>query len=171
MTALDLGPLELVADEWIIGDPTARKSKYFKLQQQGLSYWVQGVQTQVIPWSRFMNLLLSVHPTRLGNSRAMVILSAISLAPTGGAREAFLGATLRNPYEDWSEIFTHPARKFGRRDIRKAEEFLQQTVEFGRAGKLGDPLWVSQAVEKIAGLTGKPRDMKAAIGEIVKREI
>ncbi|MFD7874353.1 hypothetical protein ACFV5G_09565 [Streptomyces sp. NPDC059766] len=168
MTASNLGPLELIADVWIIGDPTARKSKHFRLQQQGLSYWIQGVQTQVIPWSRFMNLVLSVQPTRLGNSRAMAMLSAVTLAPAGGAREAFLGATLRDPYEDWSEIFTHPARKFGRRDIRKAEEFLKQTVEFGRARKLGDPLWVSQTVEKIAGLTVKPRDMKAAIGEIVK---
>ncbi|MFE2581543.1 hypothetical protein [Streptomyces sp. NPDC059378] len=168
MTASNLGPLELIADAWIIGDPTARKSKHFKLQQQGLSYWIQGVRTQVIPWSRFMNLVLSVQPARLGNSRAMAMLSTITLAPAGGAREAFLGATLRDPYEDWSEIFTHPARKFGRRDIRKAEEFLKQTVEFGRARKLGDPLWVSQTVEKIAGLTVKSRDMKAAIGEIVK---
>ncbi|MFD9006346.1 hypothetical protein ACFV0T_36290 [Streptomyces sp. NPDC059582] len=167
MTAHDLGPLELVADEWIIGDPTARKSRYFKLQEQGLSYWVQGTQTQVIPWSRFMNLVLSVQPTRLGNSRAMVILSAISMA-SGGARAAFLGATLRNPYEDWSADFTHAARKFGRRDICKAEEFLKQTVEFGRAEKLGDPRWVSQAVEKIANLAVGSREMKAAIGEIVR---
>lgn len=172
MTALILGPLEFIEGEWIIGDPTARESRYLKLQQWGLSYWAQGAEAQVIPWSRLMNLHLTAQPRRLGNSRALAIFTDLALALTGSSRrgggEAYLAATLRNPYEDWSAHFSHGSRNYRKREIRQAEELLKQTVECGRAAKLGDPQWVAETVETIASLTAGSRHMKAPIGGIVR---
>lgn len=167
-----LGPLELVAGEWIVGDPSGRQSRYLKLQGQGISCWVGGTETEVIPWSRFMNLHLSVQPSRLGNSKVLAKVTDIALALTGilriGGGEAYLAATLRHPYEDWSADFTHAARKYDRREIHLAEEFFKQVVESGRATRLGDPQWVTEMVEKIASLPPSPRNAKAAVGEIVR---
>lgn len=167
-----LGPLELIAGEWIVGDPAGRQSKYLKLQGQGISCWVGGMETEVIPWSRFINLALSVQSSRLGNSKALAKVTDIALALTGSSRhgggEAYLAATLRHPYEDWSAHFTHAARKYDRREVRLAEEFFKQVVESGRAARLGDPQWVAAMVEKIASLPPDSRNAKAAVGEIVR---
>ncbi|MEU6340892.1 hypothetical protein ABZ883_08065 [Streptomyces sp. NPDC046977] len=172
MNALTLGPLELVADEWIIGDSAARKGKYLKLRDQGFGYWVEGVEVQVILWRRLMNLHLSAQPGRLGNSKALAKFTDFSAALAGisrlGGGEAFVAATLRHPYEDWVAYFTHAPRRYDRREIRKVDEFLKQTVECGRAARLGDPQWVGEAVAKIAGLAGGSRDVAAAVGAIVK---
>lgn len=172
MSAPTLGPLEFIAGEWIVGDPTARESRCLKLEQGGLGYWVQGVEAQVIPWSRLMDLRLSVQPSRLGNSRTVAVLTDLALALKGSSRhgggEACLAATLRNPYEDWVAHFSHASRNYRKREIRQAEELFRQTIGCGRAAKLGDPQWVAETVEKIASLAAGSRDVKALIGGIVR---
>ncbi|MFF3562141.1 hypothetical protein ACFYXS_19085 [Streptomyces sp. NPDC002574] len=172
MTALVLGPLEYIAGEWIIGDATAREGKHLRFQQQGLSHRVKGAEVQIVPWSRLMDLRLSAQAGRRGNSRALAAFTDLALALTGASRhggaEACLAATLRKPYEDWVAHFSHPPRKYRTSEIRQAEALLEQTVECGRAAQLGEPRWMAETVGKIAGLMVGSRDMKAAIGEIVR---
>ncbi|RPE27120.1 hypothetical protein EDD90_10805 [Streptomyces sp. Ag109_O5-1] len=171
MTIPNLGPLEFVSGEWIVGDSTAPKSKYFKLDRNGLSYWVQGVRAETIPWSRFMNLGLSIQASRLSNSGTLARITDLALSLTGSSRhgggEAYFTATLRSPYEDWNAHYTRAATKYGRREIRLAQAFFAQVVKCGRADKLGDPQWVAAAVEKIAGITAESRNIDGAVGEIV----
>ncbi|MFJ5213318.1 hypothetical protein ACIP98_01220 [Streptomyces sp. NPDC088354] len=75
---------------------------------------------------------------------------------------------MRNPYEDWVAHFSHARRKYPRPEIHQADELLKQTVEYRRAAQLGDPRWMAETMEKIASLAVRSRDMKAAIGEIVR---
>jgi hypothetical protein len=166
-----LGPLEFIGGQWILGDPAPR-SKHFKFQREGLSHWVNGVEAESIPWSRLMNLDLSVQPSRLGNSGALAKVTNFFLALTGmsrhGGGEAYLAATLRNPYQDWNATFTHATNRYDRREIRLTEEFFKQVVESGRTANLGDPHWVAAAVEGIASLVSDSRNAKAIVEEIVR---
>jgi len=170
IVANQLGPLEFVNGEWVIGDRSGHRSDYMKLGRRGLIRCANGVDSPPIPWSRFQEIDLTAAASRAGNSRMLAGLANVALNLSGIARSgggsAYVSAILRHPYEDWKADFSHHARKYSRQEILLAGEFLKQAVGSGRGERLGDPAWVSEMIGKLAGL---PSDSSRALRAEVQR--
>ncbi|MFD4652665.1 hypothetical protein [Streptomyces sp. NPDC058441] len=146
-----LGPLEFTEAEWVIGDPDG---DHVRLRVDGLSHWVKGVETRQLPWSRVMEIGLSVQPLRRDHSqrlrKAAVILSWLG-APTGHVGQpACVYVQARRPYEGWSADFTHHVHRYPRREIAAASKLLSALVANGQVAKLGDPVWLSAVIRELA---------------------
>ncbi|MGW2347689.1 hypothetical protein [Actinacidiphila glaucinigra] len=165
----ELGPLELAGPYWVIGDPSG---EHLKLRSEGIAHWSGGTEQQLIAWSRLMNFGLETQPGKIASSKGLertakilAHLSGVPYAASGGAR---VGATLRSPYEDWGADFDHHSRRYPRHHIKLADEFLKQVIARNKANHLGDPDWVSVAVEKLNQIPKSgARSRKSAIEEIL----
>ncbi|MFD6532816.1 hypothetical protein [Streptomyces sp. NPDC060184] len=164
-----LGPLELVAGSWVIGDPSG---DHIRFEQGGLSHWAGGTAAPPVSWTLLKDLRIEVVATRLGNSKGfvwtvgfMANLSGASYSRGGPAR---LMSDLSDVRRYWEAEFRHHARRYPYREIRLLSGFLRQVVARGEASRLGDPAWVSTVVER---LRGTPRSLpwkrKAAIKQIL----
>lgn len=149
----EMGPLEFVQDIWVIGDPSG---EHLALEPEGLVHRVDGSDRETIAWSRLMNFGLEAQPGKVASSKGLArtakILANLSGAGYSASGGASVAATLRHPYEDWSADFDHHSRKYPRHHIKLVDELLRQTVEKGAAVRLGDPEWISTAVEFLAEL-------------------
>ncbi|MEU1036751.1 hypothetical protein ABZ402_50895 [Streptomyces mirabilis] len=166
------GPLEIIGGQWVIGDSAARHAKYLQLGRQGMSCWADGVEAQLIPWPRFVELSLSATATRLGNSKLLAKVTDLALGLGGVARHgggsACVVASLRHPYEEWSAEFSHHADRYDRHQIVLANEFLSRAVQCGKAPLLGDTDWVSGAIEKMSHLApASSRSLASAVQEML----
>ncbi|MFI8184245.1 hypothetical protein ACIF70_27540 [Actinacidiphila glaucinigra] len=165
----ELGPLEHAGAYWVIGDPSG---EHLKLKSEGISHWSDGTERQLIAWSRLMNFGLETQPGKIASSKGLertakilAHLSGVPYAASGGAR---VGATLRNPYEDWGTDFDHHSRRYPRHHIKLVDEFLKQVIARNKAKHLGDLDWMSVAVDKLSQIPkSAARSRKSAIEKIL----
>lgn len=149
----ELGPLEFAGAHWVIGDPAG---EHLKFTPEGIALWSDGIEKQIIAWSRLMDFGLQTQPGKFASSKGLeratkiiADLAGLPNAANGGSR---VGATLRHPYIDWTADFDHHLRKYSRHHIKLVDEFLRQVVERKMASRLGDPEWMSAAVDKLSQL-------------------
>ncbi|MGW1196415.1 hypothetical protein ACWD4B_11265 [Streptomyces sp. NPDC002536] len=165
-----LGPLERADDgRWVIGAPERQGGSHLELGTEGALLREAGRDEELIQWSRFMDLSLTVTSYRWTGSKAVGVLNAV-FGDDGGhgvdTNGSCLRATLRHPYGPWVGRFGHHERRYGWSEILLAGELLRQAVDVGAAQRLGDPDWLGQAIELLAPL--KVRTHSAARAEVAK---
>ncbi|MDX2813320.1 hypothetical protein PV410_12250 [Streptomyces sp. PA03-5A] len=147
-----LGPLAFTDGEWVIGDPAG---DHVRLRKEGLSHWVQGVETQQIPWARVMDIVLDVQPHRHNHSKRLrkvaEILSWLGQPTEHVGLPASIGGLARCPYEEWSANFTHHAYRYPRREITAACKLLDEVATSGRVAQLGDAEWLAAITQNLSG--------------------
>ncbi|WP_019886452.1 hypothetical protein [Streptomyces purpureus] len=153
-----LGPLELVGDRWVIGDPKREGGSCLVLTAGGMEHHKSGVPEPqlVIPWSRFMDMRVNATTRAWLATRTMGVLQAVSgTSPQVGGRSACsVSGLLRHPYEYWSLNYTHHQRPYTQPHIFWVGHLFRKTVEAKAARRLGDPEWLGNAVAKLA--TARP---------------
>ncbi|GHF39371.1 hypothetical protein [Streptomyces morookaense] len=166
-----LGPLERTDDgRWVIGDPGRQGGSYLVLGTEGVYLREAGRDEELIAWSRFMGLSMTVTPRRWSSSRAAGVLNIV-FGGSGGWYEvdtngSCLQATLRHPYTPWVGRFSHHERRYSWSEILLADALLGQAVGVGAAQLLGDPDRLGQVVGLLAPL--KVRTHSAARAAVAK---
>ncbi|WP_354644003.1 hypothetical protein [Kitasatospora camelliae] len=163
-----LGPLELVGGRWIIGDHERSDGEFLVLGPEGLEHRTgAGRPPRPVPWSRFMELDVTLAAHRLSDSD--VFTGVAQLAPAVvriGAHGSCLEGTLRCPYEYWTAPFSRHGRRYGWSEVLLAGELLRQTVEVGAVRRLGDAMWLRSAVARLTGL--RPRTLNSARSAVAR---
>ncbi|MFE3138157.1 hypothetical protein [Streptomyces scopuliridis] len=150
-----LGPLELVGDRWIIGDPKRQGGSCLVLTAEGMEHHGPGAPgpSAVIPWSKFVGLNIRATFRAWHATRTMGVLGALG----GGSMESgrsgcSVGGLLRHPYEGWSVIYTHHERPYTGAHVFLVKALFRKTSEARALHRLGDPEWLGAAVARLAPL-------------------
>ncbi|MFF0011997.1 hypothetical protein [Streptomyces sp. NPDC005374] len=148
-----LGPLELVGDRWIIGDPTRGKGSCVVLTRDGMEHHERGVPEAVaaVPWTRVVDLRVSGITRAWHTTRTMGVLDTLGNSYMGaGPRACSVGAYVRHPYEGWSVVYTHHERPYDYMHLYWLGDLFRKLSAAKAAHLLGDPDWVATAVAKLA---------------------
>ncbi|MEU9701865.1 hypothetical protein [Streptomyces sp. NPDC047981] len=125
-----LGPLELVGDRWIIGDPKREGGTCLVFTREGIEYHRNGAPEplELVPWARVVSLQVEA------------------------ARPVWVHALVRHPYDDWFVRYTHHERAYSGTHMYLVTRFIRAVSEAKLLPRLGDPQWVGLAVAKLAPL-------------------
>jgi hypothetical protein len=155
MTAY-LGPLELVGDRWIIGDPKREGGSCLVLTAGGMEHHEPGAPEPlaVVPWSKFVELSIRATYQAWHATRTMGVLGVLG----GGHMETgrggcSVGGLLRHPYEPWSVNYTHHERPYTGMHVHVVQALFRRTSEARALHRLGDPEWLGAAVTRLAPLS------------------
>jgi len=167
-----LGPLELVGDRWIIGDPKREGGSCLVLTAEGMEHHEPGAPEPraVTPWSKFVELSIRASFRAAHATRTMGVLGTLG----GGYLETgrggcSVGGLLRNPYEGWSVNYTHHERPYTGPHVFAVKALFQKTSEARALHRLGDPEWLGAAVARLAPLSfwWAPKGNRQ-VGEIIE---
>ncbi|MCL8015197.1 hypothetical protein [Streptomyces sp. AS02] len=150
-----LGPLELVGDRWVIGDPTSKEGLSIVLTPRGLEHRRRGEAAPLLAleWSQFVELKVRAgyrrwHVTRFGGF-------AGGFAPGAdmGRDGCSLQGILRHPYELWSVRYTHHRRHYKGGHVIVLKALFHELTEAKAVDRLGDPEWLGVVVSKLSSYT------------------
>ncbi|MEU9861598.1 hypothetical protein AB0D99_12020 [Streptomyces sp. NPDC047971] len=151
-----LGPLELVGDRWIVGDPKRADGSCLVLTADGMEHHRNAVAEPraVVPWSRFMRMTMRATTKAWMASRTVTVLDTVAGGPFSpqGRDGCAVVALLRHPYEDWSARYSHHERPYTSAEVFWLGHLFQQTVKAKAAHRLGDREWMGAAVARLAAL-------------------
>ncbi|MFJ6565773.1 hypothetical protein ACIQMV_39330 [Streptomyces sp. NPDC091412] len=149
-----LGPLELVGDRWIIGDPKREGGSWLVLTAEGMTHHEPGSPEPltVLPWSKFVELQIHTAYNAWHTTRTMGVLGFGRSLPTGPSSCSVRG-TLRHPYEHCSMNYTHHKRPYTASHVYAVEALFRRTSEARALHRLGDPEWLGAAVARLAPLS------------------
>ncbi|MFG2486637.1 hypothetical protein ACGFSI_28270 [Streptomyces virginiae] len=148
-----LGPLELVGDRWIVGDPDRKRRSCLVLTAEGMEHRKDGAPEPraVIPWGRFMWVGMNATTRAWMATRTAGVLTLGGGQPDFGGRSACsVSATVRHPYEDWSVNFTHHERPYTSSHLFLVDQLFRQVSDVNALHRLGDPKWLGAAVAELA---------------------
>ncbi len=147
-----LGPLELVGDRWVIGDPDRKRRSCLVLTTEGMAHHKDGAPEPlaVIPWGRFMWVGVNATTRAWMATRTAGALSLGGGPPDLGGGACSVSATVRHPYEDWSVNFTHHERPYTNSHAFLVDQLFRQVSDVKALHRLGDPQWLGAAVAKLA---------------------
>ncbi|MGH3309545.1 MAG: hypothetical protein ACRDP3_03010 [Streptomyces sp.] len=151
--AQQLGPLELIGDRWVIGDPTRKAGLSIVLAPEGLEHRRRGEAAPVvaIEWSQLVELKV-----RAAYRRWQTVPGVGFGAPPGadmGRDGCSLHGILRRPYEPWSARYTHHERRYTGGHVIVLKALFDQLTEAKALDRLGDPEWLGAAVAKLSSYT------------------
>lgn len=150
-----LGPLELVGDRWVIGDPKRERGLCVVLTAEGVEHHARDVPEPLlfVPWTRFVSAGVTAAYKAWQTTRTAGVLDAL-----GGSRlesgpdGCAVGGYLRHPYEDWSVRYTHHERGYTSAHVFLLKALFRKTSEAKALRRLGDPEWLGAAVDRLAPL-------------------
>ncbi|MGX4690408.1 hypothetical protein [Streptomyces sp. JNUCC 63] len=151
-----LGPLELVGDRWIIGDPKREGGSCLALTAEGLEHHRHGAPElpAVVPWSKFVELHIRATYKARHATRTMGVLAALADSQMeAGPSGCSLNGILRHPYEPWSVTYTHHQRPYTGNHVYVVQALFRRTSEARALHRLGDPEWLGAAVARLAPLS------------------
>ncbi|MGC5342572.1 hypothetical protein [Streptomyces sp. DT171] len=155
MTA-HLGPLELVGDRWIIGDPKRKNGSCLVLSAEGMEHHEAGTTEPLdfVPWHRFMEVRVKATTRAWLATRTGGVLDTFGgYTQIGGRSACSVRGLVRHPYEDWSVNYTHHERPYTSSHVFLVGELFHKTsAEAKAAHRLGDPEWLGEAVTRLATL-------------------
>jgi hypothetical protein len=148
-----LGPLELVGDRWVIGDPKREGGSCLVLTPEGMEHHKPGAPEPpaVVPWSKFVELGIRAAYRGWHATRTMGVLGG-SYLETGRSGCSMQGI-LRDPYEPWSVNYTHHERPYTGNHVYVVKALFRRTSEASALHRLGDPEWLGAAVARLAPLS------------------
>lgn len=148
-----LGPLELVGDRWIIGDPKRDTGSCVVLTRDGMEHHERGTAEPVkaVPWARVVSVGVTGASRTWHTTRTMGFLNAVGGSHMEAGRKACsVGAYVRHPYEGWSVVYTHHERPYTYMHLHLLSELFRKVSEAKAVRLLGDPDWVATVVAKLA---------------------
>ncbi|WP_344566558.1 hypothetical protein [Streptomyces axinellae] len=169
-----LGPLELVGDRWIIGDPKREGGSCLVLTPEGMEHHRPGAPEPLafFPWSIFVELSIRATYKAWHASRTMGVLNGVG----GGYMEAgrdgcSVGGIRRHPYEPWSVNYAHHARAYSGNHVHAVRVLFRTLSEARALHRLGDAEWLGAAVVRLASLSGgwalsMTRRVRETIGDL-----
>ncbi|MFE5909959.1 hypothetical protein ACFQ6B_12900 [Streptomyces wedmorensis] len=151
-----LGPLELVGDRWVIGDPERAGGMCLVLTAEGMEHRANGTAEplELLPWSRVMELGIRTTyrawmATRGGTA---LVWATQSDAIDMGRYACSVHALVRHPYDDWYALYSHHERRYTGVQIYLVIELFQAVSEAKLTHRLGDAEWLGAVVEQVAPL-------------------
>ncbi|MDO0913294.1 hypothetical protein QQM39_21320 [Streptomyces sp. DT2A-34] len=150
-----LGPLELVGDRWVIGDPARKDGLCVELTPEGLEHHRRGETAPqlVLPWSRFVELKVRAAYVRWHATPAGGFVGAFAPGADMGRDCCSLYGILRHPYELWKVRYTHHERRYAAGHAIVLKALFDQLTEARALDRLGDPEWLGAAVAKLSPYT------------------
>ncbi|MGW0944017.1 hypothetical protein ACWD4O_15900 [Streptomyces sp. NPDC002623] len=127
-----LGPLELVGDRWIIGDPKREGGSCLVLTAEGMEHHEPGAPEPlaVVPWSKFVELGIRATYQAWHATRTMGVLGVLGGGHLETGRSGCsVGGLLRHPYESWSVNYTHHERPYTGDHVYVVNALFQRTSE------------------------------------------
>ncbi|MFD5079921.1 hypothetical protein [Streptomyces sp. NPDC058371] len=152
---LYLGPLELVGDRWIIGDPKSRSGSCVVLTAEGVEQHERGSVEALtaVPWSRFMSLGVRATPRAWQATRTGGIVDGLGGGYMNGGRSGCsLQGLVHHPYHDWSVNYAHHERPYSGAHVFLVQALFQKVSDAKALHRLGDPGWLADAVARTAPL-------------------
>ncbi|GAA1574708.1 hypothetical protein ACIQV2_32565 [Streptomyces globosus] len=149
-----LGPLELVGERWVIGDPTREAGLSIVLTPEGLEHRRRGETAPLtaIKWGQFVNLGVRVAYRKWQTSPAAGFVAAARNADWGRDGCSLQG-NLRHPYERWSVRYTHHERRYAAGHVIVLQALFDQLSDAKELYRLGDPEWLGSAVTELSSYT------------------
>ncbi|CAL9332733.1 hypothetical protein [Streptomyces sp. enrichment culture] len=150
-----LGPLELIGDRWVIGDPAREDGLSIVLTPEGLEHHRRGQAEPLAAteWSRFLELKVRAayrrwHVTRFGG-----FVGGFAPGADMGRDGCSLRGIVRDPYELWSVRYTRHERAYTGGHVIVLKALFDQLTEAKALDRLGDPEWLGAAVAKLSSYT------------------
>ncbi|MER6031831.1 hypothetical protein [Streptomyces sp. NPDC001851] len=168
-----LGPLELVGDRWVIGDPKRGKGSCLVLTADGMEHHERGLPQPraVIPWARVMELWVRASSRAWQATRtagAVSVAAALSGGNVNGGRSSCsVGGILRHPYEPWSVNYTHHDRPYTYVHMLLVSDLFRQTSKAKAVHRLGDRQWLGAAVDQLAPTPRWTRFPTRRVSEVI----
>ncbi|MFE4634468.1 hypothetical protein ACFRJ1_13990 [Streptomyces sp. NPDC056773] len=153
--AQHLGPLELMGDRWVIGDPTRKAGLSVVLTPEGLEHHRRGEPEPLlaVEWSQFMHLNVRAAYRRWQATPGGGFVGAFAAGGDMGRDGCSLTGTLRRPYELWSARYTHHERRYRGGHVIVLKALFNHLTEAQALDRLGDPEWLGAAVAKLSPYT------------------
>lgn len=156
IVAQHLGPLELVGDRWIIGDPKRKDGLSVVLMPEGVEHYRRAdpATQSVVQWAQFVQL--GVHATcwKWEATRTGGFVGAFSSTPYETGRDGCsLQGLLSHPSEPWSVRYTHHKRHYTGSHVFLLKALVRKLSEAKALDRLGDPQWLGAAVAKLSPVT------------------
>lgn len=153
--AQHLGPLELVGDRWVIGDPTRKDGLSIVLTPEGLEHRRRGEAAPLlaIEWSQFVELRVRAAYRRWQATRGGGFVGFGQPGGDMGRDGCSLYGILRRPSEPWSVRYTHHERRYTGGHVIVLKALFDQLTEVKALDRLGDPEWLGAAVAKLSSYT------------------
>ncbi|MFF7136081.1 hypothetical protein ACFZBZ_27585 [Streptomyces sp. NPDC008196] len=148
-----LGPLELVGDRWVIGDPKRGQGSCVVLTRDGMEHHVRGVPEarSAVPWSRVVGLTVKASSRTWQATRTGGVVNTLGGGHLEAGPEAcVVGAHLRYPQEGWKVVYGHHERAYTYQHMFLLGDLFRKTAEAGAAHLLGDPEWLAPVVAELA---------------------
>ncbi|WP_037669870.1 hypothetical protein [Streptomyces griseus] len=147
-----LGPLELVGEQWVIGDATRADGLCVVLTPEGLEHRRNGETAPLLAleWSQFLELKVRAAYRKWQASPAAGIIAAAEPRADMGRDGCSLHGILRHPYELWSVRYTHHERRYTGGHVIVLKALFAQLTEARQLHRLGDPEWLGSAVAKLS---------------------
>ncbi|MGX1914668.1 hypothetical protein ACWIID_38470 [Streptomyces phaeochromogenes] len=150
--AQHLGPLELIGDRWVIGDPTRKDGLSIVLTPEGLEHCRRGEAAPLlaIEWPQFVELKARAAYRRWQATPGGGFVGAFGPAADMGRDGCSLHGILRHPYEPWLARYTHHERVYTGGHVITLKALFDQLTEAKALDRLGDPEWLGTAVAKLS---------------------
>ncbi|MFI1394143.1 hypothetical protein [Streptomyces sp. NPDC020681] len=156
--AQHLGPLELVGDRWVIGDPKRKDGSCLVLTAAGIEHHMRGVPEPqaVVPWARFTGVGVTATFSAWEATRAWGFVGAFgpSHIPAGRGGCSVSGL-LRHPYEPWSVNYTHHKHRYTGAHVFLVKALFREVSDAKALYRLGDADWLGAAVARLAPLPAR----------------
>ncbi|WP_037681930.1 hypothetical protein [Streptomyces cellulosae] len=161
-----LGPLELIGERWVIGDPTRKQGLSLVLTPEGLEHHRRGEAAPLlaVEWSRFMELQVRAAHRRWHTTPGLGLSAqpGADLGPDGCS----LHGLVRHPYDLWSARYTHHERRYTGGHVIVLKALFGRLTEARALNRLGDPEWLGAAVAKLSSHTS----WSASKGDLLVKE-
>ncbi|MFE5940942.1 hypothetical protein [Streptomyces sp. NPDC056480] len=164
-----LGPLELLDDRAVIGDPQRQGGTCLVLTPEGLEHRANGTPEplELLPWSRVVQLdIRTTHWHWMATRGATVAKWALLSRAHLGRNACSVHALVRHPYDDWYARYSHHERAYTEAHTYLLGLLFEAVSEARLTHRLGDAEWLGAVVEQVAPLPFR-RSSAQRIREIV----
>lgn len=147
-----LGPLELIGERWVIGDPARKEGLSIVLTPEGLEHHQRGEAAPLftMEWSQFLELRMRAAYRKWHTTPGLGIVAAAQPGADMGPDGCSLYGILRHPYELWKVRYTHHERRYTGGHVIVVKALFGRLTEAKALHRLGDPEWLGAAVAKLS---------------------
>ncbi|MYY08635.1 hypothetical protein GT204_06880 [Streptomyces sp. SID4919] len=147
-----LGPLELVGNRWVIGDPERNEGSCLVLAAEGIEHHMRGEAgpRDVVPWNSLHSVQLRATMKPWMASRTGGVIVAAGGGCMDGGRDSCSLSGIRDRYRPWSVNYTHHERAYTSMHMALVIALVGMTSTAKALHRLGDPEWLSAVVSRLA---------------------
>lgn len=147
-----LGPLELVGNRWVIGDPKRNDGSCLVLATEGIQHHIQGeaVPRDILLWNSIHTVRLRATMKSWMATRTGGVIVAAGGGYMDGGRNGCSLSGIRDRDEPWWVNYTHHDRTYTSTHMALVIALVTKMSEAKALHRLGDPEWLSAVVSRLA---------------------